>query len=82
MGKRSIKAIRRDELMDAAIDVVGTEGLNGATIAVIAGRAGMSVGLVNHYFESKEELLALGMRNLSSLIRKDILDLMPANSIP
>jgi TetR/AcrR family transcriptional repressor of bet genes len=82
MGKRSIKAIRRDELMDAAIDAVGTEGLNGATIAVIAGRAGMSVGLVNHYFESKEELLALAMRNLSSLICRDILDLMPADPTP
>jgi len=82
MGKRSIKAIRRDELMDAAIDVVGTEGLSGATIAVIASRAGMSAGLVNRYFESKEELLALAMRNLSNLIRRDILDLMPADPTP
>ncbi|HVT50037.1 MAG TPA: transcriptional regulator BetI [Dongiaceae bacterium] len=82
MGKRSIKAIRRDELMDAAIEVIGTEGLGGATVAVIASRAGMSTGLVNHYFESKEELLALAMRNLSNLIRRDILDLMPAEPTP
>src|SRR3954463_1732979 len=82
MGKRSIKAIRRDELMDAAIAVVGTEGLTGATVAVIANRAGMSTGLVNHYFESKEELLALAMRNLSTLIRRDILDLMPPDPTP
>lgn len=82
MGKRSIKAIRRDELMDAAIAVVGTEGLTGATVAVIANRAGMSTGLVNHYFESKEELLALAMRNLSNLFRRDILDLMPPDPTP
>lgn len=82
MGKRSIKAIRRDELMDAAIEVVGTEGLNAATVAMIASRAGMSTGLVNHYFESKEELLALAMRNLSNLIRRDILDLMPPDPTP
>jgi TetR/AcrR family transcriptional repressor of bet genes len=82
MGKRSIKAIRRDELMDAAIDVIGTEGLSSATIAVIASRAGMSTGLVNHYFESKEELLALAMRNLSNLIRRDILDLLPPEPTP
>jgi TetR/AcrR family transcriptional repressor of bet genes len=49
---------------------------------VIASRAGMSTGLVNHYFESKEELLALAMRNLSNLIRRDILDLMPADPTP
>ncbi|MBN9072006.1 MAG: transcriptional regulator BetI [Rhizobiales bacterium] len=82
MAKRSIKAIRRDELMDAAIDVVGREGLNGATLAVIAGHAGMSAGLVNHYFESKEELLALAMRNLSNLFRQDILELVPPNPTP
>jgi TetR/AcrR family transcriptional repressor of bet genes len=82
VGKRSIKSIRRDELMDAAIDVVGMAGLSGATIAMIASRAGMSTGLVNHYFESKEELLALAMRNLSNLIRRDILDLMPTDPSP
>lgn len=82
MAKRSIKAIRRDELMDAAINVVGREGLNGATLAVIASHAGMSAGLVNHYFESKEELLALAMRNLSNLFRQDILELMPPNPTP
>jgi TetR/AcrR family transcriptional repressor of bet genes len=82
MGKRSIKAIRRDELMDAAIDVVGEEGLSGATLAIIASRAGMSTGLVNHYFESKEELMALAMRNLSNLFRQDILNIMPANPTP
>eukprot|EP01035_Chromulina_nebulosa_P060370 gene60370-82600_t len=82
MAKRSIKAIRRDELMDAAIDVVGEEGLSGATLAIIASRAGMSAGLVNHYFESKEELLALAMRSLSNLFRQDILKVMPANPSP
>jgi TetR/AcrR family transcriptional repressor of bet genes len=82
LGRRSIKAIRRDELMDAAIDVVGEEGLNGATLAVIASRAGMSTGLVNHYFESKEELLALAMRSLSNLFRQDILAIMPRNPTP
>jgi TetR/AcrR family transcriptional repressor of bet genes len=82
MAKRSIKAIRRDELMDAAIDVVGESGLPGATLAVIAGRAGMSAGLVNHYFESKEELLALAMRSLSNLFRQDILNVLPKNATP
>jgi TetR/AcrR family transcriptional repressor of bet genes len=80
--KRSIKAMRRDELMDAAIAVVGEEGLARASLAVIAGRAGMSAGLVNHYFESKEELLALAMRYLSSLFRQDILDLIPTDPTP
>jgi TetR/AcrR family transcriptional repressor of bet genes len=82
MAKRSIKSIRRDELMDAAIAVIGEGGLPGATVALIANRAGMSTGLVNHYFDSKEELLALAMRNLSNLFRQDILALMPPDPTP
>lgn len=82
MAKRSIKAMRRDELMEAAIAVIGEEGMSGATMAAIAKRAGMSAGLVNHYFESKEELMALAMRNLSNLFRQDILKLAPADPTP
>ncbi|RAZ88811.1 transcriptional regulator BetI [Mesorhizobium hawassense] len=82
MVKRSIKAMRRDELIDAAIAVVGEEGMSGATMAVIARRAGMSAGLVNHYFDSKEELMALAMRNLSNLFRQNIMRLAPTNPTP
>ena len=62
MAKRSIKAMRRDELMDAAIAVIGEEGMANATMAVIARRAGMSAGLVNRYFQSKEELFKAVVR--------------------
>lgn len=82
MAKRSIKAMRRDELMDAAIAVIGEEGMANATMAIIARRAGMSAGLVNHYFDSKEELIALAMRNVSNLFRQDIMRLAPANPTP
>jgi TetR/AcrR family transcriptional repressor of bet genes len=82
MAKRSIKAVRRDELLEAAIEVVGESGLAGATVASIASRAGMSTGLVNHYFGSKQELMALAMRNLSNVFRQDILDLLPTNATP
>ncbi len=82
MAKRSIKEMRRDELMDAAIEVIGEVGLVNATVAAIAGKAGMSAGLVNHYFDSKQELLALTLRSLSNLFRKDILDILPGNATP
>lgn len=82
MAKRSIKALRRDELVEAAIAVIGEDGLAKTTLATIASRAGMSAALVNHYFDSKDELLALSMRNLSNLYRKDILDLMPGDPTP
>lgn len=82
MAKRSIKEMRRDELMDAAIEAIGEFGIVNATVAIIAGKAGMSAGLVNHYFDSKQELLALTLRSLSNLFRKDILDILPENATP
>jgi TetR/AcrR family transcriptional repressor of bet genes len=82
MAKRSIKEMRRDELMDAAIEAIGEHGIVNATVAIIAGKAGMSAGLVNHYFDSKQELLALTLRSLSNLFRKDILDILPDKATP
>jgi TetR/AcrR family transcriptional repressor of bet genes len=80
--KRSFKDIRRDELMEAAIVVIAKEGLHGATLAQIAVEAGMSTALVNHYFESKEDLLEATMRRLSALYRSEIMALMPADPTP
>jgi len=80
--KRSLKDMRRDELMEAAIMVIAKEGLHGATLSQIAVEAGMSTALVNHYFDSKEELLEATMRRLSGRYRSEIMALMPANPTP
>jgi TetR/AcrR family transcriptional repressor of bet genes len=82
LARRSIKSLRRDELVDAAIAVIGEEGLARATVANIATRAGMSPALVNHYFGGKEELLRLTMRSLSTMFRHEILSLLPPDPDP
>lgn len=80
--KRSVKDMRRDELMEAAIMVIAKEGLHGATLSQIAVEAGMSTALVNHYFDSKEDLLEATMRRLSGRYRSEIMALMPADPTP
>ncbi|HKP23829.1 MAG TPA: transcriptional regulator BetI [Dongiaceae bacterium] len=80
--KRSVKDMRRDELMEAAIMVIAKEGLHGTTLSQIAVEAGMSTALVNHYFDSKEDLLEATMRRLSGRYRSEIMKLMPANPTP
>lgn len=80
--KRSVKDMRRDELMEAAIVVIAKEGLHGATLSQIAVEAGMSTALVNHYFDSKDELLEATMRRLSNRYRAEIMKLMPENPTP
>jgi TetR/AcrR family transcriptional regulator, transcriptional repressor of bet genes len=80
--KRSMKDIRRDELMEAAIMVIAKEGLHGTTLSQIAVEAGMSTALVNHYFDSKDDLLEATMRRLSNRYRAEIMKLMPENPTP
>lgn len=68
--------------MQAAIAVIAKDGINGATLATIAKRAEMSPALVNHYFEGKDELLSVALRQISSLLRDEILRLLPDNPQP
>jgi TetR/AcrR family transcriptional regulator, cholesterol catabolism regulator len=49
---------RREELMDAALAVFATKGVDGSSIKDIAQAASVTPGLLYHYFESKEALAA------------------------
>ena len=60
--KTSIEKIRRQDLVEAAYLTFLDHGFNGMTMARIGERAGMSHGIVNYYFKSKDELLAAVVR--------------------
>ena len=53
---------RRTEIAEALWRVVARQGLEGATIRAVAAEAGWSRGIVEHYFDNKEELLAFSCR--------------------
>jgi acyl-CoA thioesterase FadM len=48
----------RDELLAAARRVIRRRGFSGATVGEITREAGMSAGLLNYHFGSKDEVLA------------------------
>lgn len=48
---------RRRELIDAGIACLGEGGMSGFTIDRICRHAGVSRGLINHHFRTKDELL-------------------------
>ncbi|MER8564966.1 MULTISPECIES: TetR family transcriptional regulator C-terminal domain-containing protein [unclassified Mesorhizobium] len=48
---------RRQDLIDATLDSVAEHGLEGASLRTIALRAGVTAGLIRHYFPGKEDLL-------------------------
>ena len=59
-----INKFRRDSLIAATLRVVAEEGIESTTIAKICEAAGVSRGLANHYFQSKEELLLIAFQKL------------------
>ena len=48
---------RRDQIMDAAIAILGEGGFKQLTLRAVGNRLGGSVTLVTHYFPTREELL-------------------------
>jgi TetR/AcrR family transcriptional regulator, transcriptional repressor of bet genes len=51
------KAERRSQLIDATIRSIAAHGLSDTTMATVAGEAGLSQGIINLHFQSKEKLL-------------------------
>lgn len=51
-------AARKDRLLRAAEECFAESGFHGARMAQIAKRAGISPGLIYHYFDSKEQIIA------------------------
>jgi TetR/AcrR family transcriptional repressor of bet genes len=58
------KEITRQKLLDATIDIIAEEGLAGVTMAKVAGRTGLSRGICNFHFDTKEHLMLEAFRML------------------
>jgi AcrR family transcriptional regulator/plasmid maintenance system antidote protein VapI len=58
------KPDRRRELIEATIRTIGRRGYASTTLSHVAGDAGLSPGIVNFYFNSKEQLLQETLEHL------------------
>ncbi|MDA8411736.1 MAG: helix-turn-helix domain containing protein, partial [Treponema sp.] len=56
MGERGALGAR-ERILAAATDLAGREGLEALTTRRVARVAGVNVGLLHYYFESKESLI-------------------------
>lgn len=64
MPKVGMHPIRREQLIQATIVTIDELGLADATMARIARAAGLSTGIISHYFDGKSDLLEATMRHL------------------
>ncbi|GIZ10959.1 transcriptional regulator BetI [Pseudomonas sp. NCCP-436] len=64
MPKVGMQPIRRSQLIAATLEAIDQVGMADASIAYIARLAGVSNGIISHYFRDKNGLLEATMRHL------------------
>lgn len=70
MARDAIKEIRREQLIEATIDVIARKGFSELTLAEVAETAKLSTGIVNFYFKSKDALLNATLQSMVGEYRK------------
>jgi AcrR family transcriptional regulator len=62
MPKRVDQEERRQRIASALMDVAAAEGLEGVSLRHVAAQAGVTSGMVQHYFPSKDAMIGFAMR--------------------
>lgn len=65
-SRAEAKAERRLQLIDATIDCIARFGLTGTTMGKVTDLAGVSMGLANFHFESKDRLFEAVLQHLAA----------------
>lgn len=72
--RRATPEARRDDLIRATLESLAEDGREGASVRKIAAKAGVSVGLINHYFDGVDELVAEAYRSLAGSLRQSVVE--------
>ncbi len=62
--------IRRDQICRAAAAVIARSGFAGTTMRIVAEEAGVSTGMLNHYFANREQLLNHALTHVAERSRR------------
>ena len=74
MGRKSLVAVRQEQLTDAAIQCIVSHGLAATTLAKIAQTAGVQTSVVSHYFGSKDAVIAAAIEQSLVNVRSLVID--------
>lgn len=69
--QRATQESRREDLINAALKLIGDGGPQAATVRAIADEAGVTAGLIRHYFNTKEELVRTAYQSLMLRLNTD-----------
>ncbi len=77
VSRRTIaKEFRRQQLIDATIKCISKKGLGSTTLADVANEAGLSQGIVNLHFNSKDNLLYETLQFLAEEYDKEFMSVI------
>ncbi|EWS96694.1 transcriptional regulator BetI [Pseudoalteromonas sp. SCSIO 43095] len=77
-----MEPVRRQQLIDATIESVAQKGLQATTINSISKNAGMSSGIISHYFGGKQGLIEATVRYLLSNLKDDLISKVDEKTTP
>ncbi|MFI6597284.1 TetR/AcrR family transcriptional regulator [Nonomuraea sp. NPDC050536] len=71
MSARSVRAVNADEkvdrqarILEAALRLLSLQGISGVSMRAVAREAGVSLGLVNYYYEDKTSLIRAALHRI------------------
>lgn len=82
MPKVGMEPVRRQQLINATIESVAQKGLQATTINSISKNAGMSSGIISHYFGGKQGLIEATVRYLLTNLKEDLINKVDENTTP
>jgi len=72
LPKLGMEPVRKRQLIDAAIETLCRYGWHETTVVRIGQQAGLSPGIIHHYFAGKDDLLAAAMRRILVEFRHEV----------
>jgi TetR/AcrR family transcriptional repressor of bet genes len=82
MPKVGMESVRRQQLIDATFVSVAKHGMNASTITTISREAGLSTGLISHYFGSKQGLIEASLRYLLTQLQRYLVEQSDSRMTP
>lgn len=67
---------RRRTIAEAVVWLVATQGIEAASLRAVAAKAGVSMGAVQHYFTTRDEMLLFALEYGNSLLPARLQDLL------
>lgn len=67
-----INEFRRKALIEGCIESMAEYGIGGTTVKTICEAAGASRGLISHYFDSKDDLVAAALKHLYTKVAENV----------